>query len=438
MNRLLIFLLLLISGTAQATVIFEDNFNNQPDWHPTSKLYTCYSGTCPDGIPVGWTYWRNDEMWTPYGTTPTVGSETTIRISSDNYYGASGKSFTVWNESNNGYSGDGWGADGILAKRITDRNEIYVQIKLKFQPGFELIWNPITDTSAMQKIFRAYHFDGSGSPFLFGDVGNAGPGYFWDTVNNKYGNEFSTSMRCDPQATQYFCPGNTVGYQDYFGSPPWGTSPGSGNWHTLAWHLKLNTSIGVQDGVVEFWMDGVQQLSKTNMDWIRTGGDINAGWNVIAIGGNAFNNYAGITNTTYAAGAEQWYAIDDVVISDSPIPTDYTIGGSVDTTAPVITAFVIQPETQSLTVDIGAFTATDAIGVTGYCAINVNNSSGCSWSATAPTAYTFPSIGLKTLYAFARDAAGNISTVATDEVNITTPTTPAVSAVNGSMTGSLK
>jgi len=319
---------------AFAGVIFEDNFNSQPDWWPTSKQVSCEPSSCAAGVPSGWNYWRNDEYWTPYGTSPTPGTNPTIQISSFNSYGGSGKAFTVYNESNNGASGDGWGADGILAKRLSqDYNEIYVQLKIKFQPGFQRFWT-VGGNASMIKIFRAYHYDGIGSPFLFFDQGNSAPIYIYDTIVSEWGNRFGTAMRCDPQATQYACTGNTVSDTLYVGSPAWASQLGDGNWHVLSYRLKLNTAIDVKDGIMELWVDNVRQLNKTDMDWIRTGGNINAGWNVIAIGGNAFNNYMHITNTTYQAGAEQWYAIDDVVVSTTPIPSGYVIAGSTTPAAP--------------------------------------------------------------------------------------------------------
>jgi hypothetical protein len=79
-------------------------------------------------------------------------------------------------------------------------------------------------------------------------------------------------------------------------------------------------------------------------------------------------------------------------------------------------------------VAISSFTATDAVGVTGHC---VNESatpptagscSGSGWAGSAQTSFLFGSAGSKTLYAWAKDAAGNISTSATDGVEITLPT----------------
>ena len=86
-----------------------------------------------------------------------------------------------------------------------------------------------------------------------------------------------------------------------------------------------------------------------------------------------------------------------------------------DTIPPTVTALTLGTRT-ILTVAIAAFTATDNIAVTGYC-LNETASAptegactGSGWSATAQTSYTFTSAGAKTLYVWAKDAAGNIST----------------------------
>jgi chitinase len=86
-----------------------------------------------------------------------------------------------------------------------------------------------------------------------------------------------------------------------------------------------------------------------------------------------------------------------------------------DTTAPTISAFTIPSSSTSLTVSINSFTATDDVGVTGYMVTNSSTAptaSAAGWSSSAPTSYTFASSttsGSKTLYAWAKDAAGNVS-----------------------------
>lgn len=316
-------------SVSHAGVIFEDNFDATSDWWTTMRAgnYQCVDTGCTEGAvapPVKWSWYYSDEIWNPYSTSPTVGSKPSMIIDGTNHYGASGKAFTVWNESAREFI-----SDGILAKHFsTDYNEIYVQLKIKFQPGFQHFWT-VGQNASMIKIFRAMHYDGSGSPFLFFEGGNVAPAYIFDTVNSEYGNMYATALRCDPQATQYRCPNNSVGYTKYAGEPTWANSLGDGEWHTLAWHLKMNSNLDVKDGIVQFWFDDVLQLDKIDMDWLRSGGDSQAGWNVIAIGGNAFNNYKQINSPyTFVSGAEQWYAIDDVVVSTTSIPDDYVIGSS--------------------------------------------------------------------------------------------------------------
>ncbi len=96
-----------------------------------------------------------------------------------------------------------------------------------------------------------------------------------------------------------------------------------------------------------------------------------------------------------------------------------------DTTAPTITSFSIPPNGSSLTVGGIAFTATDDTAVTGYALAESASAPGMNdavWQASAPASYTFASYGTKTLYAWAKDAAGNISVSASDTTTLTEPT----------------
>ena len=93
-----------------------------------------------------------------------------------------------------------------------------------------------------------------------------------------------------------------------------------------------------------------------------------------------------------------------------------------DTNAPTITAFSLPATSSTLTVAISSLTATDNVGVTGYMLkeSGVNPSAGdAGWGAGAPTQYTFAAAGMSTLYAWARDAAGNVSAAASAQVDTT-------------------
>lgn len=83
-----------------------------------------------------------------------------------------------------------------------------------------------------------------------------------------------------------------------------------------------------------------------------------------------------------------------------------------DTTAPVVATFSVPAISPGLTVAISAFTATDNIAVTGYyvTASGTAPAAGAAgWSSTPQTSYTVAAAGFWTLYAWAKDAAGNVS-----------------------------
>ncbi|MEW6585029.1 MAG: choice-of-anchor D domain-containing protein [Nitrospirota bacterium] len=121
--------------------------------------------------------------------------------------------------------------------------------------------------------------------------------------------------------------------------------------------------------------------------------------------GDGFSNIAEINARTFPGNA-------------SSVPA------ASDTTLPTVTAFSIPSTSSSLTVAITTFTASDNVGVAGYI---VNESStkpsatATGWSTSVPTSHTFTSAGTKTLYAWAKDAAGNVSASRNASVTITLP-----------------
>jgi len=93
-----------------------------------------------------------------------------------------------------------------------------------------------------------------------------------------------------------------------------------------------------------------------------------------------------------------------------------------DSTPPIVSAFTIPSTSDSLAVNISSFTATDNTGVAGYLLTETSTtpSAGTAgWAGSAPTSYIFSSDGVKTLYAWAKDASGNVSTSLNALVTIT-------------------
>ena len=132
--------------------------------------------------------------------------------------------------------------------------------------------------------------------------------------------------------------------------------------------------------------------------------------------------------TASAAGARTLYAwakdaANNVSTSRSASVT-ITLPPAADTTPPTVTAFTIPGTSSSLTVSITTFTATDNVGVTGYVvteSATAPAASATGWGATRPMSYVFTSAGAKTLYAWAKDAAGNVSASRSASVTITLP-----------------
>ncbi len=101
---------------------------------------------------------------------------------------------------------------------------------------------------------------------------------------------------------------------------------------------------------------------------------------------------------------------------------EYTGTQGGDTQAPTVTTFTIPSTSSSLTVPITTFTATDNINVTGYMVTTTATaptSSASGWTSTAPTSYTVSANGTYTLYAWAKDAAGNVSLSKSANVTVT-------------------
>src|SRR5512133_90120 len=93
-----------------------------------------------------------------------------------------------------------------------------------------------------------------------------------------------------------------------------------------------------------------------------------------------------------------------------------------DTSAPVV-SFALPATSTSLTVPVSSLSATDNVAVTGYLINKVATppaASATGWTATAPASVTAVE-GSNTYYAWAKDAAGNVSAVKSATVVVTIP-----------------
>jgi hypothetical protein len=90
-----------------------------------------------------------------------------------------------------------------------------------------------------------------------------------------------------------------------------------------------------------------------------------------------------------------------------------------DTTLPTVSAF---PFTTSASLTVSITTFTDNVAVTGFMVTESATkplATAAGWTAVAPANYTAAAAGVRTLYAWAKDAAGNVSASRSASVTIT-------------------
>src|SRR5512133_679324 len=131
------------------------------------------------------------------------------------------------------------------------------------------------------------------------------------------------------------------------------------------------------------------------------------------------------TSVTAVAGSNTFYAwAKDAAGNVSAVKSATVVVSLPDTIAPVV-SFALPATATSLTVPVSSFSATDNVAVTGYLittSSTVPAASATGWSATAPTSVTAVA-GSNTFYAWAKDAAGNVSAVKSATVVVSLPDT---------------
>lgn len=102
----------------------------------------------------------------------------------------------------------------------------------------------------------------------------------------------------------------------------------------------------------------------------------------------------------------------------------FTVIAPPDELAPTVDAFSLPAESTGINVPVNTFTATDNVAVAGYLitASPIPPAAGAvGWSLSAPAVVTAPGAGTVTFYAWAKDAAGNVSAAATAVVSVSVP-----------------
>jgi hypothetical protein len=339
---------MLVSPVVIGDVVFEADFNDQPDWtstmHSTSPAQQVSTGHT---LPTGWDSIYQGTAWSPETGFPNNHASLEILASNtDKARGGTGKSMVHWRESNSFGDGNNYWASDSQTVKVLDRqhNRLYVEFWIAFSDNFE---GRTGDAGWISKIFRVGSWNGEGSIFN-GALGTIGPVFFWDYVRSIYGNMNVHSYRGGPWGENYYMTSSEPTYpaDTYrnFGSFTKGQAPGDTDpllvdqvnggylhdidrytpitheqvygtgqhWTKVAFYFQINSAPDATDGVLKQWINDRRVVNLTNIPWIKANADNKmVGWNYIAMGGNDFFRPYPDTDRF-----EDWYAIDDVVIMD--------------------------------------------------------------------------------------------------------------------------
>lgn len=356
---LMILILANINSASRAELIFQDNFDDHSDWEPQQNIYpntmstsdssgsatgNTACSTCPNGQAKYRGYYIAASSWNNYK------GNNTLSISARNARGGTGKALTFWMEPIDTTKCDGgtkWCSDGQISVSLPKSyNELYMRFYIKFQPNW--VWD--SDEAASEKFFRVTHNrELPGVPlYRFGTNGNHFPAYFFDLGDSTIWGIRGIKFKMHPRFQSTYHLGSTPtpnylianDFAEAYVSGGTGTNGyklfreyiGDGEWHSFEFHVKGNSGIGVEDGIMEMWVDGVRIFSQTNVSWADSqynSSCVNCfnpprgfvGWNWVSFGGNMLNRV--YPDGTYV---EQWYAIDDIVIATSYVGPNYVIG----------------------------------------------------------------------------------------------------------------
>lgn len=340
-----ILFLSLSANTSVAEVLFNEDFDDQPDW-TADEIFIDNNNLLNFNTLQNWHFGISRPTFSPKTGYPTkrpvaevLGSNT------DKTKTGTGKSAVFWRES---VQGGQFNSDSLQVYYFPEGyNELYVEFYITLSN--ELIQAYYDGGIGQTKIFRVYYFNGDETALsdFFGDENK--PSYNWDLSGSRasgYGvrnfssflargpNDMSgiiqglptriqgngdVSLSYSPTATD----GNGVGgtnpvLTDYKNGGAITSGPvdvdqvfgDETQWVKMAFYVKMNSAPGVADGEQMQWLDGQRIVHTTNIPWVRAGFNM-VKWNSIGIGGNAqFNIYP------TALQREDWYAIDDIVVRD--------------------------------------------------------------------------------------------------------------------------
>ncbi len=315
------------------TAIFEDNFDAQSDFanglgNPNSNgtaAEACRSGfeaACAT-LPTCWDVFASGERFHP-AIIANASAQPGLQINDFEPRGGTGKSLIIWDESYG--TNSQWGSDALLGKKfLPGYDDIYAEMWIKFQPNYRWQYMETTKGINYAKVLRMSHSDsdpistggnGTNAPMTILDIKVWCDDFFNGPRTNRMA--LQAQVRCDPQETNYQCPGRNFGLTGNISVPgvpgingdaAFLDTFGNGEWHKIGMRMALNSAPGVEDGILMVWYDDQLVSSSTIVTFLETGAPQDHLITTVLLGGNMNNVVEPEANQF-----EQWYAIDDVRI----------------------------------------------------------------------------------------------------------------------------
>ncbi|RBW49722.1 hypothetical protein [Marinobacter sp. F3R11] len=387
---LLIAVVLLGTPITNAEVIFSESFDDQPDWNsglPENDRGTfSMSGSSKGGwdvdvvqtagvhtIPIDWDFVRQTPSYAP--SLGDADRHETLEVSSvstaenpNRARGQTGKSLVSWRDSDMSKGENSFQSDGILLKYYPEGfDQLYIEFWVNFSDTtVATYYNPDykTATTGLSKLFRVYHWDGTGLTFDY--YSNKNPNFLWGFEGrpaSQSGYGFRNLLSALTRRTDSNDPSQSK-FLDYKGNPSndlpssyhpstLATYNGSAlidkrdggmmaidngpididqvfgdetKWTKMAFFVKMNSAPGAYDGTLIQWVDDTKVIEINTMQWVAATRDM-VKWNAFGFGGNDnFNKYPDELRH------EEWYAIDDIVVA-TEVP-EYLTGDSKNTAPP--------------------------------------------------------------------------------------------------------
>jgi hypothetical protein len=337
--------LMTMSFLTKAELIFEENFDNQPDF--TSTMYSTKAG---QEVWYGYTLPDNwDVLFQGTARSPELGfpdnhaSFEILATNMDKTRSGTGKSMVNWREA---HAAGQWSSDSQLMTIFDqEHNEIYAEFWVRFSDNW---YSRNNIGTIMSKMFRVGYYIGPPGNPVNGGAGSLGPIYFWDYRHSNFGLGNQHTFRGGPAGENYFGIGiaaNGLDDQTNFSNDLIGKAVGGGNpqlfdlvngglladvdrydflshdrvfgptgtWTKMAWYVKMNSAPGVADGALKMFINDERVTNFETIPWIMANTENKmVGWNYISIGGN--DNFAVVPDGPFF---EDWYAIDDLTVLTS-------------------------------------------------------------------------------------------------------------------------